>query len=75
MKSPNNPYNINDVLPTLITSPIKTDEISDWYLEQIYQIEIELKSQYLDKEYKQYLIKKHNFLLIGLKSFLNSVSI
>lgn len=75
MKSPNNPYNINGILPTLIPSTDKADEISDWYLEQIYQIEIELKSQYLDKEYKQYLIKKHNYLFIGLKCFLNSLSI
>lgn len=75
MKSPNNPYSLKGILPTFIPSTIKgnenvnKNEILDWYLEEIYQIEIELKSQYLDKEYKQYLIKKHNFLLIGLKIF------
>lgn len=66
MKNPNNPYNINK-LPTMISrKPTSTlEEVIEWYLEQIYQIELELKGQ-LNKEYQHYLEIKHDFLVSGI---------
>lgn len=74
MKNPNNPYTIDNFLLkiSIYKDAFPNDEeIINWYLEQLYQIELELKGE-LNPNYRYYLEKKHTCLYIGLTSFYNS---
>lgn len=69
-KSPNNPYSINNLSEIKFIYPdmpitITLNDMYNWYLEQIYQIELELKGQ-LTYDYRQYLQKKYMYLRTGL---------
>lgn len=68
MKNPNNPYTLENFY-TLYTQTatfgFNEREMIDWYLNQIYQIELELKGQ-LTYDYRQYLQKKYMYLRTGL---------
>lgn len=64
-KSPNNPYTMDNLKIKAIHPYVSMINMSNWYLEQIYQIELELKGQ-LNKEYREYLEYKHDYLVYGL---------
>lgn len=73
-KSPNNPYSIDNLSEIKFIYPnmpitITLNDMYNWYLEQIYQIELELKGQ-LNEKYRKYLEYKHDYLICGLKGLL-----
>ena len=71
MKNPNNPYTIDNFLlkiPIYKDTFSNEEELINWYLEQLYQIELELEGK-LNPNYRHYLEKKHTCLYIGLMSF------
>lgn len=65
MKNPNNPYTLENFYTLIATFGFNEKEMIDWYLNQIYQIELELKGQ-LTYDYRQYLQKKYMYLRTGL---------
>lgn len=65
MKNPNNPYTLENFYTLTATFGFNEREMIDWYLNQIYQIELELKGQ-LTYDYRQYLQKKYMYLRTGL---------
>ena len=75
MKNPNNPYinmdNYEKIPFLILNEPTNLEkfnkDMENWYLEQIYQIELELKGQ-LNSEYENYLKNKHDYLLMALYS-------
>lgn len=75
MKNPNNPYinmdNYEKIPFLILNEPTNLEkfnkDMENWYLEQIYQIELELKGK-LNSEYENYLKNKHDYLLMALCS-------
>ena len=65
MKNPNNPYTLKNFYTQTAIFGFNEREMIDWYLNEIYQIELELKGQ-LTYDYRQYLQKKYMYLRTGL---------
>lgn len=65
MKNPNNPYTLENFYTQTAIFGFNEREMVDWYLNEIYQIELELKGQ-LTYDYRQYLQKKYMYLRTGL---------